>query len=99
MGTRRRSLGQGQTRILRKVLTAPLRQELQDAHARDSQRPRFPRAGRRGVAIVQYASTTGRAVEDDQLPRRRALGLEAEEQRILAQGSVRLAGKILPAGR
>ena len=51
-----------------------------------------------GHAAVHHAAAAGRPVEVHQLPRRGALGAEAEEQRILAQGSVRLAGEVRPAG-
>ncbi len=45
-----------------------------------------------------HAAAQGDPVEVHQLPRRGPLGAQAEEQRILAQGGLRLAGEICPAG-
>ena len=53
----------------------------------------------RGAPTVHDAAAAGRAVEVHQLPRRGPLGAEAEEQRVLAQGSVRLAEEVRAAGR
>ncbi len=52
-----------------------------------------------GHELFTRAAAAGRAVAVRQLPRRGPLGAEAEEQRVLAQGSVRLAREVRPAGR
>src|SRR5262249_55301942 len=89
----------GEARVLREVLAAPLREELQDADAGDPQRRRLPGAGGGGVAAVHHAPAAGGAVADGELPRRDPLGAEAEEQPALAPGGVRLAQAVRPARR
>ena len=55
--------------------------------------------GQPGTRAVHHAAAPAHSVEVHQLPRRGALGAQAEEQRVLAQGSVRLAGEVRSAGR
>ena len=73
--------------------------QFQDADAHHPQRPRLPRPGQRGAAAVHDAAAAGRAVAVHQLPRRRPLGAQAGQQRLLAPRGVRLAEEVRAAGR
>src|SRR5262249_39955196 len=101
VGARRAALG-GQPQVLREALAPPAGPptcQNSDADARRPPRQRLPLPHRAGPRAVHDAPARAGAVALRQLPRRGPLGPQAEEQRILAQGGLRLAEEVRPARR
>jgi dipeptidyl aminopeptidase/acylaminoacyl peptidase len=80
LGVRRPVLGrEGDGQPVSRVLAAPLREELQDADARDRRRARLPRALHGRLVDVHVAAAHERTEPASHVPRRRTLGTQAAE--------------------
>src|SRR5437588_12050618 len=80
MGVRRGLLESGSdARAVSRIFAASLREEFQDADARDWRRARLPRSVYRRPLDVHRPAAAGRGEPAGYLPRCRTLGFEASE--------------------